>query len=264
MSTDHPTLQRAPSSAHDYQTVVGEGGFAATVVRRAGEFYVLRLPDGRQFRARADTLSERDATTLYLPVTAAAVERQIDAARPTSGNLDGAAAAAPHPAPPAASHADPHSAPRPRAEVEHPEGDHVVVPLAEETVEVAKRTVETGKVRIVKTVREEQQVYDQPMFREDVEVERVAKEEFVKSAAGPRQEGDTLVIPLYEEVLVVEKRLMLREEIRVTRRRSERVEATPVTVRREEARIEREGSADRPAGPKPAAPVESPSVNLHD
>ena len=272
MSADRPLLQRAADPQREYTKVVGEGGFAASIVRRAGEFYVLQLPDGRQFRARANTLSERDATTLYLPVTKEAVERQIVAARPTAGHIGGAAAsdetvrpersrvhAVSHPA------ADPQAADHPMPGVEHPEGDHVVVPLAEETVEVGKRTVETGKVRIVKTVKEEQQVYDQPMFREDVEVRRVPKEEFVKHAEKPRQEGDTLVIPLYEEVLIVEKRLMLREEIYVTRRRTERVEATPVTVRREEALVEREGSADRPAGgPAAGSQSESGGVNLHD
>ena len=174
-------------------------------------------------------------------VTKADVKRQSDAPRPTPGRAVSSVSS------------DASDA------IEQSDDGRVVVPLAEERVELGKRTVETGKVRIIKTVKQEEQVYDQAMFREDVEVQRVPKEEFVKKAAGPRHEGETLVIPLYEEVLVVEKRLMLREEIRVTRRRTERVEPQSVTVRKEEAHIEREGSADRPAGPAEG----KAKVNIH-
>ncbi|MEO5727367.1 MAG: DUF2382 domain-containing protein, partial [Byssovorax sp.] len=54
-----------------------------------------------------------------------------------------------------------------------------------------------------------------------------------------RIEGDTTVIPLFEEQLVLQKRLLLREEVRVTRRRTERRDAQVVTVRREEVIVER-------------------------
>jgi stress response protein YsnF len=40
-------------------------------------------------------------------------------------------------------------------------------------------------------------------------------------------------------VLVVEKRLMLREEVHVTRRREVRHDPQHVTIRREEAQVER-------------------------
>ncbi|MDB5301088.1 MAG: hypothetical protein JWO87_2751, partial [Phycisphaerales bacterium] len=54
-----------------------------------------------------------------------------------------------------------------------------------------------------------------------------------------RREGDTLIVPLVEEVLVVEKRLVLREEVRVTTRRSQTHQPQRVTLRSEEAEIER-------------------------
>jgi hypothetical protein len=49
-----------------------------------------------------------------------------------------------------------------------------------------------------------------------VQIDRIVAEPPVQ-----RQEGDTLILPVVEEVLVVEKRLMLREEIRITRRREQ-------------------------------------------
>ena len=117
--------------------------------------------------------------------------------------------------------------------------DEVVVPVVAEEVEVGKRRVETGKVRVRKTVKTTEQVVDQPLIHEQVEVERVAVNRVLDAPVGPRQEGDTLIVPLLEEVLVVEKRLMLREEIRITRRRTEHQSAQTVTLRREDATVER-------------------------
>jgi uncharacterized protein (TIGR02271 family) len=64
-----------------------------------------------------------------------------------------------------------------------------------------------------------------------------------------RSEEDTLVIPLLEEVLVVEKRLLLKEEVRITKRRVETHMPQRVTLRREEAvveRVNREGDKRNP------------------
>ena len=123
------------------------------------------------------------------------------------------------------------------------EDSTVVVPVVAESVEVGKRRVETGRVRVRKTVRTTEKVVDEPLIVEEVEVERVPINRVIAEAVGPRQEGDTLIVPLLEEVLVVEKRLMLREEIRITRRKAERRSPETVTLRSEEATVERvEGS----------------------
>lgn len=128
--------------------------------------------------------------------------------------------------------------------------DSIVMPLIAEEIEVGKRRVETGKVRVRKTVRTTEQVVDEPVFREEVEVERVAINRVLDAPVGSRQEGDTLIVPLLEEVLVVEKRLILREEIRITRRRTEQRSAQSVTLRSEEATVERV-DGNTPADPRP-------------
>jgi uncharacterized protein (TIGR02271 family) len=84
-------------------------------------------------------------------------------------------------------------------------------------------------------------------MHEEVEVERVAINRPIAEAVGPRQEGDTLIVPLLEEVLVVEKRLILREEVRITRRKVERRSTQSVVLRSEEATVERSGAE----GPEP-------------
>ena len=50
-------------------------------------------------------------------------------------------------------------------------------------------------------------------------------------------EGDTTIIPVVEEVVVVERRLVLREEIRVRKRRVEQAERVRVTLRQERADV---------------------------
>lgn len=119
------------------------------------------------------------------------------------------------------------------------EAEHVRVPLVEETVHIGKREVETGRVRIHKTVQHDTQTVDLPLLYEHVEVERVPIERYVSEPPPVREEGDVLVVPCVEEVLVVEKRLLLREELRVTRSRETRHRPQEVTVRREEVEVER-------------------------
>lgn len=66
------------------------------------------------------------------------------------------------------------------------------------------------------------------LMREDCEVKRVPVRKLIDQPAEPRQEGDTLIFPLMEEVLVIEKRLMLREELHITRRREQAPNSKPI------------------------------------
>ena len=118
-------------------------------------------------------------------------------------------------------------------------GRRVVVPVVEEQLLLGKQAVETGRVLVKKRVVEEQQAFDQPLNKEEIEVERVTVERFVDGPVADRQEGDTLVLPILEEVLVVEKRLMVREEVRITRKVRTVQERQEVTLRREEVEIAR-------------------------
>lgn len=119
------------------------------------------------------------------------------------------------------------------------EVDEAVIPVAEERAVVRKRRLEGATVRVTKEVRAEEQTVDEPLFSEEIEVERVKIDNVVDAPEPIRTEGDTTIIPLYEEVLVVEKRLVLTEEVRVSKRRTERREPQHVTLRREEVSVER-------------------------
>ena len=120
-----------------------------------------------------------------------------------------------------------------------PSDDTRVIPVIEETLDVQTRRVETGGVRITKVVHEREEVVNVPRVREEVTVERVTLNRIVDTPVSMRQEGDTLIIPLLEEVIVMEKRLMVKEELRITKRRIEEQASQQVTLRREEVVVER-------------------------
>ena len=113
---------------------------------------------------------------------------------------------------------------------------------------VRKERVATETVRLRKRVHEDEEVLDVPVQTEAIEVERVPVGRWIDAPADVRHEGDTTVYPVVEEVLVVEKRLRLVEEVRVTRRQTTRQVQERVGLRREEIVVERDAAgrgADR-------------------
>jgi uncharacterized protein (TIGR02271 family) len=115
----------------------------------------------------------------------------------------------------------------------------LVLPVIEETLAVDTRPVETGRVRLRKVVHEREETVDPPLLREEVIIERVPINRVVEGPLPVRYEGDTMIISLLEEVLVVETRLLLTEEVRITTRRTETHTPARVTLRREDVTIER-------------------------
>lgn len=122
------------------------------------------------------------------------------------------------------------------------ERGEIVLPLIAEEIAVGKRTVETGGVRVHKTVREDVRRIDEPTVRERLDVERVEINQFVETAPAVRYEGDVMIVPVLEEVVVTQKRLLLREEIRLTKRREQISNVQEVVLRREEISLENIGT----------------------
>jgi uncharacterized protein (TIGR02271 family) len=115
-------------------------------------------------------------------------------------------------------------------------------PVLQEELNVGKRNVDTGKgIRIHKTVSEREQVVDQILSVDELVIEHVPVDAIVTESDAPhmRYEGDTLVVPVLEEVLVVQKRLRLKEEVRITRNKREVHAIQSVPLRSEQVAIER-------------------------
>jgi uncharacterized protein (TIGR02271 family) len=124
-----------------------------------------------------------------------------------------------------------------RAEAEGAE--EFVVPVVHEVLDVQKRLVESGRVRVTKVVHQHEEVVDEPLLREEVEVERVAINRAIDGSVAVRHEGDVMIVPILEEVLVVEKRLMLKEELHIRRRQVKESQSERIVLRTEEATVER-------------------------
>lgn len=118
-------------------------------------------------------------------------------------------------------------------------GDATVIPVIQEEAHVATQATEQGRVRITKRVQTQEETVDTPLRLEQVQVERLPVEQIVDGPVTMHYEGDTLVIPVMEEVLIVEKRLLLKEEVRVTKYGRETRHQETVTLRTEEVAVER-------------------------
>ena len=117
-----------------------------------------------------------------------------------------------------------------------PDDDRETIPLVEERAVVRKRKRLTGGVRVRTVVHEDEQVVDETLRAEQVEVKRVPLDDRWVAAPVPvRQEGDTTIVTLHEEVVVVETRLRATEEVHLIRRQATGSARKHVTLRREEA-----------------------------
>lgn len=132
---------------------------------------------------------------------------------------------------------------------EHAQTGTIVLPVMREELHVGVRQVDTGSgVRIHKTVSEQPHHIDQALLRDAVEVKRVPIDRIVALSEAPvaRQEGDTLIVPVLEEILVVEKRLRIKEEVHITRTARQEQYADTVVLRTENVSVERFGDGPDP------------------
>ena len=113
------------------------------------------------------------------------------------------------------------------------------MPIVEEQLSVTRDRVATGTVRVDKRVERRVHHIDEPVVRERFEVEHKRVDRIVDRAPEIRHEGDVLIIPLLEEVLIVEKRLVVREELHVKRVRELSRVQQDVTLETEHANVER-------------------------
>ncbi|MES2899854.1 MAG: YsnF/AvaK domain-containing protein [Pseudomonadota bacterium] len=123
----------------------------------------------------------------------------------------------------------------------------IVLPVLKEELHVGVKPVDTGRgVRVHKTVTEQVQHINETLTHHAVDVRRVAIDQIVALNDAPvaRQEGDTWIVPILEEVLVVEKRLRIKEEIHITKTAHQEQFSDSVVVRSEHVAVERfdEGS----------------------
>lgn len=115
----------------------------------------------------------------------------------------------------------------------------ITVPVVEEALQISKEEVVSGEVRIDKRVEETIEQLDVDLDSNHVEVDRIAINRYVDVAPAVRHEGDKMIIPVLKEVLIVEKKLMLVEEVHVYKHRTTETHREEVTLRKEHVEIRR-------------------------
>lgn len=115
--------------------------------------------------------------------------------------------------------------------------DLAVIPVVAEEARVATEVREIGRVKIAKKVELRDEPIDLEFIHDHVAVERVPVGRPVDAPQDVRYEGDVMVIPVHEEVLVVQKQLVVREELRVRIDRLASRERTSVRLRSEAVTI---------------------------
>ncbi len=116
----------------------------------------------------------------------------------------------------------------------------VTIPVIEEHLTVDKKEIETGRVTITKKVHSEQQQVEIPVVEEEVDVQRIPFNQYIESTPpAVRYEGEKTIIPILKEVLVVEKKLVLVEEVHITRKKNHSKISQQETLRQEEIIVNR-------------------------
>ena len=117
--------------------------------------------------------------------------------------------------------------------------DERTIPLFEEQVHVTQATVVSDQFRVTTSGGERPVLIEDVVERGALHVDRVAVDRAVATAPEPRHEGNTLIVSIVEERLVVEKRLFVIEELRITHSSTTHDVAIPETVRTMRATVER-------------------------
>lgn len=114
------------------------------------------------------------------------------------------------------------------------------LPVIEERLEVAVERFDAGAVRVRIVVDERVEGAEVELVSTEVQPTVVARDVEVAQRLEPYIDGEDLVVPVYEERTVVERRLFLKQEVRLTRVRSTQRQQLDVPLRRERAVIERQ------------------------
>jgi stress response protein YsnF len=124
----------------------------------------------------------------------------------------------------------------------------IVVPVHQEDITISRRVVAGDVVRVSTVTEEREHAVDEPVFHERVEVEHVAIGREIEAVPEIVQDGDVTIIPVVEEVLVVQRRLVLKEELHIRRVRETSRHHEVVLLRQQKAVVTRTPGEAKPAG----------------
>jgi len=121
------------------------------------------------------------------------------------------------------------------------EGDKLV--LRKEELDVSKNRVETGNVKLSKEVIEEQKVINVPVMHEEIIIERKAIDN-EPTESSIDDEDEILSMAVSEEQVQVGKHTVITGEIFARKNEVEENREIKETLKREEARVNKDGNAN--------------------
>ena len=154
------------------------------------------------------------------------------------------------------------AAPPARADFDDPVFDDLTLSLVEERLDVARRRVPNGFVRVSTATEVVEEIAEVELDRYSVEVTRVPMGRVVDTRPLARAEGDTTIVSVVEERLVLVKQLVLVEELHIRHVIEREMAREVVTLRRQRATVERRDGekADRASEPDSAHPLNRPAA----
>jgi stress response protein YsnF len=129
----------------------------------------------------------------------------------------------------------------PRVPIVPAEAHEATLRLHAERPVVEARQVEGDIVRVAAVTHVREQAVEVPLTREIIDIERIAIGKVVEIAPPIRYEDDVTILPVLEEVevVIIERRLVLKEEIHVRRRRITEMYSETVSLREQSAVVTR-------------------------
>ena len=131
----------------------------------------------------------------------------------------------------------------PTIDAAEPQDDEQIIPLHSEQIDVAVGRVVIGEVQVSTVTHLRDIAIDEALISQHANIERIAIGHVVETAPDVREEDGVLIIPILEEIVVVERRLVLKEEVRIRRSTSTHQHQETVTVREQEAVVTRTHAA---------------------
>jgi uncharacterized protein (TIGR02271 family) len=120
-----------------------------------------------------------------------------------------------------------------------PEEENMVIPVIEEEVIIDKKVVKKASIYIHKKVNTEDVLVEVPVTSDKFTIERIAVNKYLDTPPPEiRHEGDTIIIPVIKEVIV--KRILLVEEIHMTKHVQKDIHKKKLTLKKESVTITRE------------------------
>jgi uncharacterized protein (TIGR02271 family) len=122
---------------------------------------------------------------------------------------------------------------------ELPPAREPLIPLYAEDLTISKRQTPGDMVQVSTVTREHETFVDEALNHERVQIDRVPIGRQIEAIPPVRQEGDTTILSVVEETIIIERRLILKEEVHIRRLHVSERHQEAVVLRKQEAVITR-------------------------